>query len=111
MSNVKNIQIIGDVPFNTVDYPEMNNLLGQLNSPVFGLKIQYISETRREKNEHGGKIVFYGFTLTGREAVSIEWIKLFLRTVKSIGGKVFSAVVCDVENNFFLNDEFKVFLG
>ena len=41
MSNIKEVVIEGYVPFNTYDHPRLNTLLGQVNSPVFGIRVEY----------------------------------------------------------------------
>jgi hypothetical protein len=98
VSNIKSISIEGDCPFNTSEYPELNEMLGQLNAPTIGLKIYWGGESCCLPNTSGGKTMMYKFIVMGEEAASVQWIERFVRCVVNAGGKVETAKAFDMDN-------------
>lgn len=107
MANVKSIVILGRIPYNTYEYPKLNELLGQLNSPSSGIRITYSAGCIYRKNENGGKTAMHAFDIQGKEGVSVDWVNLFRDEVKKSGGCITSVYVYDIDNKTeLLNQDF-----
>ncbi len=103
MSNVKRVDMMGWITFNTNEFPKLNEYLGQLNQPSLGLRITYPGGTRLgPKNEHGGNCTFYRFSIDGEEAVAVEWLENIMREIVHSGGEIDHARVRDIENGINL---------
>lgn len=97
MSNVKDIIIRGEVPFNITDHAGARSWLGLLNRPTIGIRITY--GTRRFVPNGIGKTAMYCFSIEGQEAIRYEWIKELIADFRSAGGTVDQAIVMDIEND------------
>jgi hypothetical protein len=106
MSNIKDVTMTGDVPFNTNEHEELNKLIGELNAPTIGLKLRWSGRTRSEPNHHGGQTFFYAFGLTGQEAVQEGYLRRFEKAVRDAGGRVEILKIKDIENNELLVHEY-----
>lgn len=103
MANVKNIKIIGELPFDCISNVELQPYLAAFNGPCYGLKIQW-GQATMFPNEYGGQTATYDFTVSGEEAVHYEWYKYFVGAVKRANGTVSKVFVKDIENNQILVD-------
>ena len=99
MSNAKNISIVGTCPFNTNEFDDLNNLLGQLNAPTIGIRITWGECCGYVPNAHGGKTAMYPFTVNGIEAVHVGWLNRFMRLIVDAGGTITEAAAVDIDNN------------
>jgi hypothetical protein len=99
MSNVKRVDIMGEIPFNTNEHPDVVNFLGQLNAPCCGLRISYVGQGPMRPNSHGGQTAFYRFSIDGEEAVSVNWIEALLKAFVACGASIAHVKVRDIENN------------
>ncbi len=98
MSNVKRVEIVGEIPFNTGEYHDLNKFLGQMNSPVSGLRVIYGRPSSKQPNAYGGTTQFYHFNVHGEEAVSSKWIEALLQALVNAGSIVKLCSVFDIEN-------------
>lgn len=99
MANVKEIVIFGKIPFNCNEHAEMNAILGDLNAPTIGLRINYGKQSLGPPNDHGGRTTFYEYSIEGQEAVSHPYIERMLQAIVDCGGTVEGASVVDIENS------------
>lgn len=99
MSNIKRVDIMGEIPFNTNEYPDVNKFLGQLNAPSTGIRISYPGGVQMRPNRHGGRTAFYRFSIDGEEAVRVEWITALLKAFVAAGSVISHVKVTDIENN------------
>lgn len=99
MANVKEIVVFGKLPFNCNDHFEMKAILGDLNAPSIGLRINYGKQSKGPKNEHGGNTTFYEFSIEGQEAVAGAYIDRMLQAIVDCGGVIDGASVVDIENS------------
>lgn len=103
MSNVKDIQITGHVPFNWLAYdsPLTDNDAGFIASwflsPAVGLEIRFTPSGYRP-NSNGGQTAMYGFDVTGQEAIAYPAIDRFCRLVEAAGGDITRKQVIDLED-------------
>ena len=98
MANVKQVMIIGRVPFCLAENEEVCLKLGQINTPGNGLKISYSPDVVEWKpNKRGGDTAIYEFTFFGQEAVSIPWLQNFIDAFKEAGATIENAQVYDIE--------------
>lgn len=97
MSNVKDIIIRGEVPFNVANNDDAAKWLGILNGPSIGIRITY--GNRRFVLNGVGKTAMYRFSIEGQEAVRYEWIKKIIADFITAGGTVDYAMVRDIEND------------
>jgi hypothetical protein len=99
MANIKEVEIRGSLPFDCGEDDDMLRLLGQLNTPTCGLRIDWApSPTRYEPNEHGGRTAIYVFLIHGQEAASWDYLYGVVRTIQAAGGNVAQAKARDVED-------------
>lgn len=100
MSNVKQVHISGNMPFNTNESDSMLKLLGQLNSPTTGIKIKWSDRPLFYiDNLNSGKTAYYGFLITGEDSVSEKWIANALIVLTAFKVELIHAWYCDIENN------------
>jgi hypothetical protein len=85
MSNIKQVEITGTLPFDCYDDQEFQPFLAAMNGPAFGLKIQYGRETTMRPSEHGGQQTMYPFTISGLEAVAWPWLEKLVEIIKRLG--------------------------
>lgn len=97
MANTKEVNIIGLVPFNLHDTPEIARKMAYMASPCSGLKLEYVGVAGYEPNEFGGKTTFYSFVLSGRDSVSWAWIDGLVEDIKKIGGRITQNKVIDID--------------
>lgn len=99
MSNVKRVDIVGEIPFNTGEYYDLNKFLGQMNSPASGLRMLYGRYSSKQPSAYGGTTQFYHFNVHGEEAVSSKWIEALLQALVNAGAIVKLCNVFDIENS------------
>jgi len=105
MSNVKQIEIIGEMPAFAHENPEGQRLLAQLNGPAFGLRIIYQNSPRLVPNvevdpntpHRAGQTALYPFRIVGTEAVSFAAFRQMLATIRFVGGTIKSERCKDLE--------------
>lgn len=98
MSNVKQISIQGQLTFNCQEHYEMRQMLGQLNSPLSGLRINWLGSVGSQENATGGLTEIIAFKILGNEAVSDAWINLLLIAIVKAGGEIREVSVRDTDN-------------
>lgn len=97
MSNVKAVEMTGDVPFSCIEDEDCKSLLAQLNAPAIGLRIEYLGSSRvvpnvelpnydPKKQSPEGKTAFYKYRIYGQEAVAYGWLEWAKKTIEAIGG-------------------------
>lgn len=89
MSNVKEVSIKGFAPFNLHEDEDACKILGQLNAPIFGLRLVW------EGTSQDGK---FAFKIYGKEAVSYKYLLKMLQTLETADVVIDSAMVRDIEN-------------
>jgi len=100
MSNVKEIQVQGTIPFDAHQHGDgWKGWLAEMNTPVFGFRILYLGEPVMVPNNHRGATATYQFNISGAEAVSWDALKDLVSCVKIAGGSIQSAKARDIENN------------
>ncbi len=108
MSNVKQILIEGQLPFNAHEIePELLKLYGQLNCPSLNLRIQWLSGVISVPNDvvdnkpnlNNGRTTIYSFRIAGVEAVGANWILWAIRILEAAKGKLHVVYVRDEEND------------
>lgn len=99
MSNIKQVKIIGEIPFNATEHHDICKFLGQLNGPTIGLRMQYLGSAKPRPNRHGGKTSYYNFCISGQEAVAEGWLKNLVQALVNCGASIVEACYRDVENN------------
>lgn len=98
MSNVKQVEISGTMPFNCDENQKIKGWLASMNTPCFGLRITWgVDVALMVTNDHGGKTAHYDFRISGREAVSYSAIESLKAAILSIGGRVEKSKVHDCE--------------
>lgn len=98
MANIKEVLIEGEMAYDAGGSEALLKLLGQMNTPSFGLRISYDGRQSMIPNKWGGHTAMYGFTISGMEAVRDEWIEHLLASL-SLAAKVTVAKYRDYENN------------
>lgn len=96
MSNIKRIEIRGDIPFNCYEQEDMLRFLGQMNAPIFGFKITY-DGCYYQPNDNGGKTCMYHYGIKGEEAVRIGWVEALIKAILDCGGTATEIFVADIE--------------
>lgn len=91
MSNVKDVYIEAEVPWNWITELDANqaSLFHQIGlNPVFGLRAHF-TELGYRDNEYGGKTSMYKMVIEGIEAVSYGFIDAMIEALNSLPeGKV-----------------------
>lgn len=103
MANIKQVELDGWMPFDAGGNPNLLQMLGQLNLPVFGFTIEWGGE-KYVDNKHGGKTCMYRFHVFGEEAVQIGWLRRLVDCIEAVGGKIETRYCRDIEND----DELKL---
>lgn len=99
MANIKDVSIEGVLPWDMNGHDEMTALLGQLNMPVSGIRIEWGAEfIDPALNEHGGHEVYYDFKIRGQDSVSWQYLDRLVRVIHDCGGKISTAKAKDIEN-------------
>lgn len=98
MSNIKEIEITGELPFNATEHHDACKFLGQLNGPTIGLSITYVGNAKPRPNRYGGQTSYYNFCISGQEAVADGWIKNLMQALVNCGASITTARSRDVEN-------------
>lgn len=79
MSNVKQVEIQGEVPFDWTHRltPEDFKLIGSLVlNPSIGLRLFFSTDPiANAPNSHGGQTAIYGFSIQGSEALSSIYLE------------------------------------
>lgn len=101
MSNIKRLEVVGELPFNCYEHSEMCRFLGQMNGPIMGIRIGW-GKSHYKPNEHGGQTAFYSFVIGGEEAVSGGWVNKLLQAIRDSGGAVTTINLWDIENDELL---------
>lgn len=100
MSNVKKVSIKGYMPFDANNNnPNMLRILGQLNLPSLGIRINYNSNNMKmiPNPETNGKYMYYGFEISGQEAVSNEYLYSLISIFRENKCFIISAEAKDIE--------------
>lgn len=84
MSNIKEVDIEGLVPYNAGDDKDLIHQLGILNLPSFGIKIRY-GRAHYYRAYSGGKIAMYEYLIVGVEAVRAVWIENLIELLSHQG--------------------------
>jgi hypothetical protein len=98
MANVKQISIVGELPFNCDQHYEMRQMLGQLNAPICGLRMNWLGSAGSRESGFGGSTEIIAFKISGNEAVSNPWINLLLIAIVKAGGEISQVNVRDTDN-------------
>lgn len=98
MSNVKAINIEGQLPFDCAGHEALMPYLALLSGPTLGVRIQWSDgPIVMQPNKHGGETAIYGFSLRGEEALAWGWIDGFKAAVVQAGGSIHGDVTRDIE--------------
>jgi hypothetical protein len=108
VSNAKQIEIGGIIPFNCSEHAEMRQMLGLLNSPSLGLRIEYrpgpavrndtLPTFNPKRMPADGITSIYTFQIFGVEAISDSLIKRLLQAIVDCGGTLAKISVVDIDN-------------
>jgi len=97
MANVHEVYIEGWMTFNIYDDEKALRWLGVMNSPSYGLRIEY-GEERYVPNEHpGGQTAQYRFVISGQEAIRYDAYEALVKCLKDAGCVVDEARARDME--------------
>ena len=99
MSNIKLVDITGEIPFNANEHHDIRQFLGQLNGPSIGVHIHYTGNSGSYPNEYGGKTQYYNFCIRGEEALATKWFENLLQALVNCGAKIKTAKLRDIEND------------
>lgn len=102
MSNIKEVKISGYIPFDTNSNPAVCRILGQLNQPSNGLRINYDSTRTKvmpNRDASRGETVLYYFCVYGEEAVGDGWLQMVLTTFLLFGVEFVEFKFKDLEND------------
>lgn len=102
MSNIKQVQVVGLLPFNYFEHPMLCMKMAAIQSPSIGFAIDFKPAPYRP-NLVGGKTAMYAFTLSGYEAVPIAWLQDFKKYVEQADGEVTEFHVIDFETKEVLS--------
>jgi hypothetical protein len=106
MSNVKDVTINGQVPFDFWQAQGIQRTLSMLCGPSIGLRIVFSRDPIGSKpNSHGGETFLYDFTVDGKEAISTEGIGEMAQALVNAGAEITHLWVWDVENDFKIEVE------
>ncbi len=97
MANVKSVLIAGQMPFSVSEHKTALEMLGILNQPSFGLRIQYPSLANSKPSEYGGTTAMYNFTISGEEAVGASFIERLLQALVNAGCDINAVHLRDIE--------------
>lgn len=98
MANIKEVNIIGWMPFNCNETKELQPYLAAFSTPSFGLNISYY-EILMVPNENKGKTTFYRFYVDGQEALRNEWLDGFFDALEMAGALQVGGNAWDIEND------------
>lgn len=108
MANCKDVLIKGIIRFDACDESgdtfasdRVLRMLGMLNLPSFGLRIEYGNKTYSAPNEHGGRTAFYEFAVKGVEAIREAFFDEMIGIFASVG-ELQDYQLRDVENDRWL---------
>jgi hypothetical protein len=114
MANVKQVTIQGKLPFDfafptvieaneklevTHARAEVKDWLARMNTPTFGLAIYWMTDGPKDMrpNECGGRTAWYGFVISGAEALSWECLQEMANAFRVLG-EIDSARALDIES-------------
>lgn len=105
MSNIKRVLIEGWMPYDAGHKDELLTMLGSLSMPSFGIRIHFNTggvggSPKYIANRWGGKTAFYRFTVSGEEAVRVEWFVEFCKLIVSVGGEIERGHAHDIEDGY-----------
>lgn len=98
MSNIKQVSIKGQMPFNIYENDEAVKLLGILNSPSIGIKIEYGAHFSMPSKHNTGVTTYYNFTIGGQEAVQWKTLKHWVSILEDAGCVLSTMEAKDIEN-------------
>jgi hypothetical protein len=96
MSNIKQVRIVADVPFDYLNWhaageglpeAEVAAIASALLSPSTGLTYEYVTVGYRP-NDHGGQTAMYRLLIGGEEALSWSFLNRLATSLKAAGGKL-----------------------
>ncbi len=103
MSNAKHVKIHGRLPFNCI-HPDpdtgkvnetLRDWLATMNTPTFGLHIQWTGPVESRRNRYGGKTAIYAFTIGGFEAIADTALDALLRAIADCDGEISHKEICE----------------
>lgn len=107
MSNVKEVYLLVEVPFNLFDDPmhggkleadDFSFFCRMFLSPSGGIKWTSNGRTRWEDNKNGGQTAIDQVVIEGHEAVSFKALERLVGCIKKVGGNVLQGWGVDIED-------------
>lgn len=95
MANTHEVHIEGVMPFNVYEHEAATRWLGIMNSPSWGLRIEYGREHYEPAGR--GRKAMYEFTISGREAIWETRIVEMCRSFVEAGGRITLASIADLD--------------
>lgn len=97
MSNIKRVEITGELPFNATDHHDIRKFFGQMSGPTIGINVKYNGQGKARPNDYGGQTAYYKFCISGEEAVSDAWLANLMQALVNCGASIEKAHYWDVE--------------
>lgn len=96
MSNIKRVEITGELPFNATDHHDVRKFFGQMNGPTIGINVKYTGQGKARPNDYGGQTAYYKFCISGEEAVSDAWLANLMQALVNCGASIEKAHYWDI---------------
>ena len=96
MSNIKLVECQGTLPWDVNSDEKLLTFIGQMNLPVFGIKISFL-DFKQVRNGWGGTTLIYNFEIAGEEAVRLEWLEELLAGILRADGTIKRFTCKDIE--------------
>ena len=96
MSNIKAVDIQGKMPFNVYENKDATYWLGVMNSPSYGLRIEY-GKSGYLTNSNSGKTSYTDFSIVGEEAIREDSIEKMVSNFIEAGAEIRLALYRDIE--------------
>lgn len=102
MSNVKQVHLVAQVPFNYLDDAGvgLRDELLVLMQPSIGLRHRYTYIEDRPSVEHRGVTAWYQLEITGEEALRFSYFNALHANLKSVGAIIEVWDVVDIEDGW-----------
>jgi len=97
MANIHRVVIKGWMPFDVGRHEEALKWLGILNTPSYGLRIEYGAKSMGPVNEHGGRTTYHEFAIRGEEAIWCSGLEKLVAALVEAGCAIREAKAMDVE--------------